>query len=140
VIARIVDVPLVTDGDAGDPDWHPLTHYFGLTAFGLNAFVGREAGQELIGAHDEAGSGQEEAYLVTAGVARFRLDGVEHDVPAGSVVAVPNPAVRREATALEPGTTVVAIGAAARDAFPTTWHASHFEDVARADEAPTLRP
>ena len=75
MIKKLTDVPRVTDGDADDPDWHPVTHHFGLTAFGLNAFVAREAGQELIGEHDETGSGQEEVYVVLDGVARFWLDG-----------------------------------------------------------------
>ena len=132
MIARIADVPLVTDGDPGDPDWHPLQHYFGLTAFGFNAFVATEAGQELVGEHDEAGSGQEEAYLVTAGVARFELGGVERDVPAGSVVVLTDPGVRRRAVAVERGTTLIAIGAPARDEFPTSWNAAHFDGVPRA--------
>jgi hypothetical protein len=131
VISRIVDVPQVTDGDADDPDWHPITHVFGLTAFGLNAFVAREAGQELVGEHDESGSGQEEVYVVTEGSARFRLGEVEQVVPAGSVVVLRDPSVRRSATALTPGTTVLAIGAQARDSFDSTWNSSHFEGIGR---------
>jgi hypothetical protein len=137
VIARILDVPRVTDGEPDDPDWHPLTHYFGLTAFGLNAFVAREEGQELVGEHDERASGQEEAYVVTAGRARFWLDGWVHDVEAGSVV-VARPEVRRSAVALEAGTTVLAIGGPAGDHFASTWHDSHFEGLPRADDTPTL--
>ncbi len=139
-VRRIVDVPRVTDGAADDPDWHPLQHHFGLTAFGLNAFVAREEGQELVGEHDETDSGQEEVYVVTVGTARFWVNGWEHDVPAGSVVALPDPAVTRRAIALEPGTTVLAIGAPARESFPSTWRESHFENVARADDPPTLSP
>lgn len=139
MIRRIVDVPKVTDGEADDPDWHPLTHHFGITAFGLNAFVARAEGQELVGEHDEQGSGQEEVYVVTAGRARFWLDGWAHDVDAGCVV-VARSEVRRRAVALEPGTTVLAIGGPAREGFESTWHDSHFEGVARADDAPTLEP
>jgi hypothetical protein len=140
VIRRIVDVPKVTDGAPDDPDWHPLQHHFRLSAFGLNAFVAREEGQELVGEHDEAESGQEEVYVVTEGRARFWIDGWEQDVPAGFVVALPDPAVRRRAVALEAGTTVLAIGGPARESFPSTWNASHFENVARADDPPTLEP
>jgi len=129
VIRKLTDVPTVTDGDADDPDWHPLTHHFGLTAFGLNAFVAREAGQELIGEHDESDSGQEEVYVVLDGVARFSIDGAESDVPAGSVVVLRDPATRRRALALEPGTAVLAVGGPARSAFPSTWDSSHFDDV-----------
>ena len=133
MIERIVDVPRVRDGGPDDPDWHPLQHYFGLTAFGANVFVARAAGQELVAAHDERSSGQEELYLVTSGSARFWLDGRERDVPAGHVVALPSPATRRRAVALEPGTTLVAIGAQARpDGFPSTWDRGHFEGLPRA--------
>jgi hypothetical protein len=140
VIKKLTDVPRVTDGSADDPDWHPLTHHFGLTAFGLNAFVAREAGQELVGEHDERGSGQEEVYVVLDGIARFWLDGAEADVPAGSVVVLRDPATRRRAVAIEPGTSVLAVGGPARSAFPTTWQASHFDAVARADEGHRLTP
>ena len=138
MIRRLADVPTVTDGDADDPDWHPLTHHFGLTAFGLNAFVARAAGQELVSEHDETGSGQEEVYVVLEGVARFWLDEVASDVPAGSVVVLRDPATRRRAVALEPGTSLLALGGPARPSFPSTWDSSHFGDVARADNLPRL--
>jgi hypothetical protein len=83
-----VDVPRVTDGDAHDPDWHPLQHHFGLTAFGLNVFVAREARQQLVDEQDERRSGQEEVYVVTAGRARFWLDDAARDVDAGTAVSV----------------------------------------------------
>lgn len=137
MIARIADVPRVADGGPDDPDWHPLQHYFGLAAFGLNAFVARAPGQELIGSHDESASGQEEIYVVTVGTVRFTLDGAEHDVPAGSVVATP-PEVRRSAVGLDAGATLLAIGGPRRERFESTWNASHFEGVARADDPPTL--
>jgi len=138
VIRRISDVPRVTDGGADDPDWHPLTHHFGLTAFGLNAFVAREVGQELVGDHDETGSGQEEVYVVLEGSARFWLDGEATDVPAGSVVVLRDPATERRAVSLEAGTALLAVGGPARPSFPSTWAASHFDDVARADDGPRL--
>ena len=129
MIARIADVPRVTDLDARDPDWHPIQHYFRLTAFGINAYVAREAGQELVGDHDEAGSNQEEVYVVTAGRARFTIDGADHDVDAGSVVALADPTTKRAAIALERGTTILAVGGAKRPSFESSWQPSHFEDV-----------
>jgi hypothetical protein len=57
----------------------------------LPPYVAREAGQGLIGDHDETGSDQEEVYVVTTGRARFTIDGIEHDVDAGGVVALPDP-------------------------------------------------
>jgi hypothetical protein len=66
-----------------------------------------------------------------AGSARFRLGEDEKVVAAGSVVVLRDPAVRRSATALTAGTTVLAIGAPARDGFDSTWNASHFEGIER---------
>lgn len=133
MIARITDIPRVADLDAGDPDWHPIQHYFRLTAFGINAYVAREAGQELIGDHDEAGSDQEEVYVVTAGRARFTIDGAEHDVDAGCVVALADPATKRAAVGLEPGTTILAVGGAKQESFASSWQPRHFEGVPQVE-------
>ena len=129
MIARLEEIPQVTDGAPDDPDWHAIAHHFRLTAFGLNAFVAREAGQELVGKHDETASGQEEVYVVTAGRALVTLDGAASEVSAGTVIALTDPATTRLVVALEPGTTLVAIGAPRRERFDSTWNASHFDDV-----------
>jgi len=94
VIARIADLSRIVD-EPDDPDWFLIQHYFGLTAFGINAYVAREAGQSLIGEHDEAGSDQEEVYVVTAGRARFTIDGVEHE--STRVTSSRSPTRRRDA-------------------------------------------
>lgn len=49
-------------------------------------------------------------YVVVAGRASFRLGETTHDAPAGTIVVVRDPEVRRAATAEEPGTTVLAVG------------------------------
>jgi uncharacterized cupin superfamily protein len=133
VIAHIADLPRIVD-EPTDPDWYPIQHYFGLTAFGVNAYVAREAGQGLIGDHDETGSDQEEVYVVTTGRARFTIDGVEHDVDAGGVVALPDPTTQRAAIALERGTTILAVGGRKRDRFDSSWQRHHFDGVPQARE------
>ena len=132
MIKRLDEIPRVRDVGPDEPDWHAIAHHFGLTAFGLNAFVAREADQELVGEHDETGSGQEEVYVVTAGRALVTLDGAVSEVSAGTVIALPDPATKRLVVALEPGTTLFAIGAPARERFESTWNPSHFEDVPQA--------
>jgi hypothetical protein len=127
-VRRLADVPRVPS-EAGDPDWYPLQHFFGMTAFGVNVYVAQAAGGELLGDHDEAGSNQEELYLVTSGEAAFVIDGERFEVPAVSVVAVPEPSVRRVATASAPGTTIVAIGGEQQPEFRTSWQRHHFENV-----------
>ena len=54
------------------------------------------------------------------------------EVAPQTVVAVPDPAVRRSAVALERGTAVLALGGQRRDAFASSWDARHFESVPRA--------
>jgi hypothetical protein len=131
---KLRDLPVVTDGDDEDPVWHPLQHFFGLSAFGANAFVAREANQTLVEEHDERSSAQEELYLVLEGEAVFELDGETLVAGTDTAVAVPSPAVTRRAVALEAGTTLLVIGVAP-GCFTSTWLASHFDDVPRADLA-----
>ena len=115
--------------EPGDPRWYPLQHYFGLTAFGINVYVADADGNELLAEHDEAGSNQEELYVVTAGDAAFLIEGERFDTPALTIVAVPDPTVRRSATAKRAGTTIVAVGGERRDAFETSWQKHHFAHV-----------
>jgi hypothetical protein len=123
------EIPLVPEDEPGDPIWYPLQHHFGLTAFGANVYVAREVGDGLIGDHDESGSGQEELYLVVAGAARFTLAGEEVRARAVSVVAIPDPAVRRKAVAEQPGTMVVVVGGRRSAGFDSSWQPEHFRDV-----------
>jgi hypothetical protein len=132
-VRRLEEIPRIDPEEAKDPDWFPLQHHFGLTAFGINVYVARAAGDTLADEHDEKRSRHEELYYVTAGRARFTLDGEEQEAAAGTVVAVPDPAVKRAAVALEPGTTLVAIGARRQDRFRSTWGARHFKKVPRAE-------
>jgi hypothetical protein len=90
--------------------WTPVRRHFGITAYGINAYTAVEAGQDVVEEHSEERLGHEELYLVVSGSATFVLDGEEVTVPAGSVVFLRDPAVRRYARADEPGTTVLAIG------------------------------
>jgi quercetin dioxygenase-like cupin family protein len=131
-VKRLDEVPLVPTDDPDDFDWYPLQHHFGLSAFGVNAFGG-DAGIELVAEHDERASGQEEVYIVVRGAARFTLNGQEHEAPAVSVVAVPDPSVTRAAVATSDATVLIAIGAPVDSGFATTWRRAHFERVARAD-------
>jgi tetratricopeptide (TPR) repeat protein len=118
LIERIVDV----DGPeaAGQATWHRLRSELGIDAFGVNAWTATEAGQTVVGEHDElegGAGGHEELYVVLTGSATFTLDGAASTVAAGSVVFVRDPAVKRSAVADSAGTTVLAIGAAVGKAF-----------------------
>jgi len=95
----------------------PVREHFGIRAFGINAFTPAEDGM-LIGEHVEAGSGQEELYLVLDGNATFEIDGDTVDAPAGTFVLV-RPESRRKATG---DGTVLVIGATPDEAYqPFDW-------------------
>jgi hypothetical protein len=130
--ARLIqELPSVPGGDQGDPVWRPIQHVMGLTAFGVNAYTAAAAGDELLGEHDETGSGQEEVYLVLAGRAAFRIGDDAFEAATGAVVAIRDPALRRSAVAAEPGTTLLAIGASPDRPFVSTWRPEHFARVPR---------
>jgi tetratricopeptide (TPR) repeat protein len=96
-------------GDGRCP-YRPVRHHLGITAFGVNTWTARAAGDRIINEHDESEpDANEELYLVMTGRARFELDGDRVDAPAGTFVFA-RPGVKRTAFAEEAGTTVVALG------------------------------
>jgi hypothetical protein len=89
--------------DDGRCPWRPVRHHFGITAFGINAWTARGAGDRIINEHDESEpDANEELYLVQRGRAVFELDGERLDAPAGTLVFVRS-GVRRTAFAEEAG-------------------------------------
>jgi quercetin dioxygenase-like cupin family protein len=90
----------------------PVREHLGIRAFGANAFTPGEDGA-LIGDHDEAGSGQEELYVVLQGNATFEVDGDTIEAPAGTLLFIP-PASRRKATG---SGTVLVVGATPGEAY-----------------------
>ena len=118
-VTRLDDIEVVDDGRC---PFRPVRMHFGIRAFGVNAWTGRDAGDRLINEHDEGEEdGEEELYIVTVGRATFELDGEEVDAPVGTLVFVP-PKVKRTAFATEAGTTVLAIGATPGQAYePFGW-------------------
>jgi tetratricopeptide (TPR) repeat protein len=103
----------------------PVRIPLGISAFGVNAYEAAEPGGRIIEEHDELGAGaghHEELYLVLRGHARFTVGDEEVDAPAGTFVFVQDPAARRGATAVEPTTTVLVVGATRGQAFePSPW-------------------
>jgi tetratricopeptide (TPR) repeat protein len=102
--------------------WHPIRSRLGIRAFGLNSYTAAEVGGEIVEGHTEETYGHEEVYVVVSGRARFTLDGEEIDAPAGTIVHLLEPAVRRHAVAVEPETRVLAIGGVPGEVFrPSAW-------------------
>jgi hypothetical protein len=107
-VAHLEEINEISDGRCPS---RPVRSHFGITSFGINAWSGREAGDQIINEHDEGEEeeGEEELYLVQRGRARFELDGERVDAPAGTFVFA-SPGVKRAAFAEEPGTTIIAVG------------------------------
>ena len=111
VVRRLEDI-----GDFVDEErarWFPIRIELDINAFGVNAWRATEPGQELIEEHDEVGGSagrHEELYVVLSGHATFTVDGETVDAPAGKLVFVRDPALKRAARADEAGTTVLVAG------------------------------
>ncbi len=125
-VTHLDDIETVRFPGEPHPDWKPLRRDLGITAFGTNAYVGAEPGDLVIDRHDEldegAPGGAEEMYVVVRGAARFTVDGTQLDVPQGGVVAIGDPALLRDAVALEADTLVLAVGAEPGVPFtPSDW-------------------
>jgi len=110
------------------PRWASIRRHFGVQSFGVNAWTSKEAGQTVIGEHDEVGGGaggHEELYIVMSGKATFTVDDETVDAPAGTIVFVRDPAAKRKAVAVEENTTIFAVGAKAGEPFtPSNWERS----------------
>jgi hypothetical protein len=134
------ELPEVPAEAPEDPLWHPLQHALGLSAFGANVFVARRGDEVLVEDHDEAGSGQEELYLVLGGEVAFTVDGEAFAARRGTAVAVVEPSVRRSAVARSADAALLAVGARP-GCFATTWRESHFSGVPRVPPgAPDASP
>jgi hypothetical protein len=90
----------------------PVREHLGIHAFGINAFTPGEDGT-LVNEHDEAGTGQEELYLVIDGKVTFEVDGEAVDTEPGTLVYV-GPEARRKATG---DGTVLVVGATPGEAY-----------------------
>src|SRR5581483_2096766 len=95
-----------------------VRHELGITAFGVNSWVGRNAGDRVIPEHaEDQEDDQDELYVVVRGRARFEVNEETVDAPRGTLVYVPAGPNRRTAFAEEAGTMVLAIGGIPGKAF-----------------------
>jgi hypothetical protein len=131
-VARLDELEEVLVGD-GTLRMRPIRRRFDVRAFGVNAWVANRAGDHVIEDHTELTNRHQEIYLVLRGRATFQVDGKDVDVPSGTVLFLPDPAVRRSAVAAEDGTIVLAVGAPVDAAFePGAWEHWYLA-YARAD-------
>ena len=109
--------------------WRPVRRTLDIGAFGINAYIAPNAGDDVVEEHTESTLLHEEVYVVLAGHATFTLGDETLEAPTGTVVFVRDPSVTRHARADEPGTQVLAIGGPRGNAYePSPW-----EDVFAAE-------
>ena len=139
---RFDDLDRVEVGEKG-LEWRPIRRRFELSAFGMNAYSSSRPGGEVVEEHTEQQLGHEEVYVVVRGHATFHLDGEDVDAPAGTMVVLRDPGVKRGATAVDSDTIVLAVGGKPGEPFrPSAWEsyfaAAPLAKAGRFDEAIAL--
>jgi hypothetical protein len=115
-IARVDDIGSLQDGDHR---YRPVRHHFGITSFGVTAWVGTAAGDPIIDEYDEDSQPAEELFVVVSGRAIFDLGGEQVEVAPGSLVYT-EPGTQRTAVAAEPATTILAFDGTPGKAYDAT--------------------
>jgi hypothetical protein len=100
----------------------PLRRTIGFRPFGVNAWLGARAGDQVIERHREP-DGDEELYVVVRGRASFTLGEETFEASPGTLVHA-KPGTLREATAIDDDTIVLAVGATPG----RPWQAAGWED------------
>ena len=102
-MARLEDIGTLPDGRYR---YRPVRHDFGITSFGVTAWVGAAAGDPIINEYDEDSEPAEELFVVVTGRAIFELGGEKVEATPGTLVYT-GPGTRRTAVAAEPATTIL---------------------------------
>jgi mannose-6-phosphate isomerase-like protein (cupin superfamily) len=113
--------------------WKPLRRTLDIGAFGINAYNAPDVGDDVVEEHTEQLNRHEEVYVVLSGRATFIVDDETVDAPAGTVVFIRDPDLRRHARAEEPNTTILAVGGPRNEAYrPSSWEHAFSAEKHRA--------
>jgi quercetin dioxygenase-like cupin family protein len=105
---------------SGESTWRLARKALGTSAFGFN-LVEIDPGGE-IPEHDEAESGQVELYIVLEGDAVLRIDGKDHEAPAGTFASIEPPASRTILNRSDAPVTAMLIGVHPQGGYqPMSW-------------------
>jgi len=99
--------------------YRPVRHHFGITSFGVAAWVGAAAGDPIINDYHEDSEPAEELFVVVSGRAIFEFDGEKVEATPGTLVFTPQGA-RRTAVAAEPATTILVFDGTPGKAYDAT--------------------
>ena len=147
-VARLDEIDALADGQYR---YRPVRHHFGITSFGVTAWVGAAAGDAIINEFDEGSEPAEELFLVVSGRAVFELEDKQVEASPGTLVYT-SPGTRRTAVAAEPATTILAFDGSPGKAYDATgWElwaplrplydeGDHAELSARLEEAIAANP
>jgi quercetin dioxygenase-like cupin family protein len=105
---------------SGGATWRLARKALGESAFGFNLVEIAPGGQ--IPEHDEAQSGQHELYVILDGEATLRIDGTEHEAPAGTFASIEPPLSRTIVNRSNAAVTALLIGVIPSDRYePPSW-------------------
>ena len=115
-IARLDEIDPLADGHY---PYRPVRHHFGITSFGVTAWVGVAAGDPIINEYDEESEPAEELFVVVSGRAIFELEGERVEATPGTLVST-RQGTRRTAVAAEPATTILVFDGRPGQAYDAT--------------------
>jgi len=105
---------------SGDATWRLARKALGTSAFGFNLVELAPGGQ--IPEHDEGESGQVELYAILEGDAVLRIEGEDHEAPAGTFASIEPPATRTILNRSDATVTALLIGVQPEGGFePAGW-------------------
>jgi len=116
VVSGLEDIDTLADGRYR---YRPVRHHFGITSFGVTAWVGAAAGDPIINDYDEDSAPAEELFVVVSGRAIFEIDGENVEATAGTLVFT-EPGTPRTAVAAEPATTILVLDGAPGKMYDAT--------------------
>jgi len=147
-VAQLDEIDALADGRFS---YRPVRHHFGITSFGVTAWVGAAAGDAIINEFDEDSEPAEELFVVVSGRAVFELEGNRVEASPGTLVFT-RQGTRRTAVAGEPATTILVVDGSPGTAYDATgWElwaplrplyddGDHAELSARLEEAVAANP
>jgi tetratricopeptide (TPR) repeat protein len=120
--------------------WRPVRRRLGIEAFGMNAYTAEGVGRQIVEEHNEERLGHQEVYVVVRGRAAFTVGGESFEAPAGTIVFIRDPSLRRVAVAETEDAVVLAVGNAPGKPYEvsvweTSFAATPLVDEGRYEEA-----
>jgi hypothetical protein len=130
-VAHVSEIVTPAGSKPGEAPWRAVRRHFGIGSFGITAYLADASGDLLTGDHtevDDSGTRHEELFFVAGGRAAIRVGDETVEAPSGTFVYIRDPEVQRGATALEPGTILLAIGGEPGKAFDVSpWEHEYFD-------------